>query len=68
MAYNLDIEYALGEFVYLVTDPDQFKRLVTGYYVSMDGTVMYEVALASMGSKYYADELSRDKDVMITTQ
>ena len=63
--YSTRVEYELGEFVYLKTDPDQYKRMVTGYYIGMDNSILYEVALGSGGSKYYAKELSRDKDIMI---
>lgn len=65
MIYSIEVEYRLGEFVYLKTDPDQYKRMVTGYYIGMEGTILYEVVLGSDGSKYYAEELSRDKDIMI---
>ncbi len=42
-ALNLLVEYAEGDHVYLVTDPDNFKRIVTGYTVR-GSLVIYHVS------------------------
>jgi hypothetical protein len=50
-------KYNIGDFVYLITDPDQYKRIVTGINVSFSG-IMYEVSFGERETPHYEFELS----------
>jgi len=62
MIYKLEVEYSLEQFVYVITDPDQYRRLITGYYVNVIGAIMYEVSFGSSNARYYAAELADVKN------
>lgn len=53
-------EYAIGDEVYLKTDPDQFKRMVIGYTVRSTG-VLYLVACGEKEGVHYGIEIIKDK-------
>jgi len=36
---EIDVELELGEIVYLITDPDQTKRIVTGYNLKPNNNI-----------------------------
>lgn len=59
----IDNKYELGETLYLVTDRDQLKRIVTAIVVCPDSSFLYEVINGTIASKHYDFELSREKDL-----
>lgn len=57
------LPFAIGDTVYLVTDPDQFERLVTGVVFKPAG-ISYEVCFSDLSATYhYEFELSHELDV-----
>ena len=61
---SFDSAYQIGETVYLMTDPEQLKRIVTGYSLRPGG-LMYEVSHADYTSMHYEFELSPDKQIQM---
>lgn len=60
----IDIKYKIGEIVYLVTDEQQRKRIVTGFLITIK-EVMYQVSYDDYDPKYFYDfELSREKEIL----
>lgn len=58
---SFDPAFNLGEVVYLVTDPDQFKRIVVGYNYKISGIVTFTLAFLEKETNHYQCEVSRDK-------
>lgn len=56
----LDTQYKLGETVYLVTDTDQCKRLVTGYMIRTNG-ITYKLSCGVEATWHYDFEISKKK-------
>ena len=67
MNYNDLFEYNIGSVVYLKTDKDQCKRLVTAIQINGNGGVIYRLASGSTESWHYAFEITTEIDVMIKT-
>lgn len=63
----IDNKYNLGEVLYLVTDRDQLKRIVTGIVYCPDNSILYEVINGTLASKHYDFELSRELDTIMKT-
>jgi hypothetical protein len=63
---NILVEFELKEIVYLKTDLDQKPRIVLSYIID-DGTVMYKLAQGTNNEYHYAFEISREKDIVLTT-
>lgn len=58
---NIDVEYEIGDIVYLKTDPEQQERLVFCYRV-YDTHVLYDLACGILSSCHYDFEISPQKD------
>jgi hypothetical protein len=58
--------YQLGETVYLKTDTEQLARIVTGLMIRPTG-IMYYISCELDETTHYDIELSRQKNIMITT-
>ena len=56
--------YNIGDYVYLKTDIDQYKRLVTGYTVRTDG-VLYLLSLGSEETSHHELEISNEIDILL---
>lgn len=56
-------EFSLGQKVYLVTDPEQYARIITKYIVNTNG-IEYEVALGLSTMVCQACELATTKNVV----
>lgn len=56
-AVTLLLEFAEQQKVYLVTDPNQCVRIVTGYRVN-NGSITYELSCGAQVSYHYAFEIS----------
>lgn len=53
-------EYNIGDEVYLKTDPDQLRRMVTGYTVRPIG-ILYLLSSGSSEGQHYSVEITKDK-------
>lgn len=60
---NFVVDYPIGAFVYLLTDTEQEKRIVTGIVVKPDG-FLYELSCGSKCSNHYDFEISTFKNVI----
>ena len=56
--------YNIGDYVYLKTDIDQYKRLVTGYTVRTDG-ILYLLSLGSEETSHHELEISDEIDILL---
>ena len=63
---NVIFAFDYGEEVYIKTDYDQLKRVITGYYMP-PGQILYEVTCRTSVSRHYGFELSAERDPLITT-
>ena len=53
-------KYSLGELVYLITDTDQFERMITGVKFNLNG-VVYTLQCGVNESYHYEAEISKTK-------
>ena len=56
--------YNIGDYVYLKTDIDQYKRLVTGYTVRTDG-ILYLLSFGSEETSHHELEISDEIDILL---
>lgn len=54
----LDIEFEIGDIVYLKTDPEQLPRMVTGMSIRKSGVISYELSQSTMTGYHYDFEIS----------
>lgn len=66
MLYAYDIEYFIGEAVYLVTDPEQLERIVTGIIFRPSG-LLYSLSYCGNESWHYPCEISMTKNIIKLT-
>lgn len=59
-------KYTFGDIVYLITDPEQLKRVVTAIIAKPDG-ILYEVSQGVDAQNHYECELSDVQDIMMKT-
>lgn len=64
---KINNEFELKERVYLITDTDQLPRLIMALEVYPAGEILYKLCQKTTVSYHYGYELSRDKDVLLTT-
>lgn len=62
METTIKNEYSRGDFVYLITDPDQHKRIVTAIVIR--SKVTYELMCGTEVSEHEAMEISKKKTVV----
>lgn len=62
----IDSKFEIGNTVYLKTDIEQKKRLVTGIYVR-ETSVAYMLSCGADESTHYHFEISEEVDVLITS-
>jgi len=58
------VNFNIGDYVYLKTDIDQYKRLVTGYTVRFN-EVTYLLSLGEEESTHYELEISNEIDILL---
>ena len=58
------MKFKIGDYVYLKTDIDQYKRLVTGYTVRPN-VVIYNLRLGSEETTHYELEISAEVDMLL---
>jgi hypothetical protein len=59
-------QYWIGDTVYLKTDKDQCKRMVTGICIRPQG-ITYALVCGTNESWHYEFEITSDVDVLIST-
>lgn len=57
-------EFKLGQTVYLKTDPEQYARIVIAIQVTVDGGIIYKLAINMTDQWHYGVEISDTKDVI----
>lgn len=62
----LENKYEIGQPVYLITDKEQDKRIVTEIRVS-EGALLYQVSCGAQSSYHYDFEISSEKDLVNAT-
>ena len=63
---NHILEYDLEQIVYLKTDREQLERIITGINISPSG-IIYRVNCADMDSFHYDFEMTKNKDLVKST-
>jgi hypothetical protein len=58
------VSFNIGDYVYLKTDIDQYRRLVTGYTVRFN-EVTYLLSLGEDESTHYELEISNEIDILL---
>lgn len=62
MKITIDVEFEIGSFIYLKTDPDQVKFMITAYKVEED-CILYEITAGLTRAHVSSIELSDSKSV-----
>lgn len=62
----IDTKFKIGDVVYLQTDLDQQKRLITGINIRAN-SIVYLVSCGTVESYHYDFEISSEVDVLITS-
>jgi len=65
LIFNED-DFRIGERLYLITDPEQYERMVIKLSFGTEDEIMYGLAIAAEISWHYAIEMSRER-AMVTT-
>jgi hypothetical protein len=60
----LDLEFDIGDTVYLKTDEDQLIRIITGIYVTQN-EIVYYLSKGTEETKHYGFELTTTKNFQI---
>ena len=64
---TIEFVFGIGEIVYLLTDPDQYERIVVGYEVDGNLGVRYSLRLGEDSPSYhYNFEITTLKGLDIT--
>jgi hypothetical protein len=65
MALLLNNKFTFGDEVYLKTDGDQAKRLVTTFKVYPTGVILYELSCGPNASWHYDFEMNLEPDMAL---
>lgn len=57
----IDNKYNIGAVVYLITDDEQLKRVITAIQVRSGGYVSYELSCGTETSYHVETEMSKNK-------
>jgi hypothetical protein len=60
-------EYSMGEIVYLITDKEQSPRQIISITIGANDAILYRVMSGTIDTYHFEVELSRVKDIMLTT-
>lgn len=58
---TINNKFKLGEVVFLRTDPDQFARIIVAIQITVDGGMLYKLAIGMNEQWHYEVELTREK-------
>lgn len=61
---NVPVDYVQGDVVFLITDPEQLKRIITGILLKPGKLVMYELSCCEDISYHYSFEITNEKDIL----
>lgn len=64
---TLEVEYEIGDTVYLLTDPEQNRCLVYMIEVGPSRSISYRVTRGTTISSHYSFELSATPDIIYRT-
>lgn len=68
MKVTLEINYQIGQTVYLRTDVEQLPRVVVGYCVRPGNQIIYDIQQADKNATAHSDfEISSVRDVVMTS-
>lgn len=59
----IDNKFNIGDFVYLITDIDQDRRLITGLRISTN-SVLYQISIGSLTSEHYDFEITKERQFL----
>lgn len=59
---NINFKYDIGDIVYLITDNEQNKRIVTGYHISFK-QILYRLSCGTSETSHYEIEISSEKSI-----
>jgi hypothetical protein len=57
-------KYQLGQTVYLITDPDQNKHIITAIKICMTGELLYELVCKNDCFMHYEAEITDKRQVI----
>lgn len=60
---QINNKFNLGQIVFLKTDPEQMKRLVTEIYISPGDNIGYQLSLENLNSVHYELEITATPDI-----
>lgn len=60
---RIDPEYKIGDVVYLLTDPEQNARMVIGYIIRQDYSLVYILGCGVLETDHHSIEMSDTKSV-----
>lgn len=58
------IEFKINTFVYLRSDPEQLKRLVTGILL-FESATQYRLSCGTEETDHWTHEISKERDIML---
>lgn len=67
MVIRVESEYNFGEIVYLKTDMEQRPRIVIAMLIDGSSEPIYKLAQSTSSDYHYGREISREKDIILTT-
>lgn len=59
----IDTKYDFGDMVYLITDNEQRKRLITGITITPKG-LTYELSCGTTTSNHYEFEITEEENIL----
>lgn len=64
MKITIEVEHKIGDFVYLTTDQDQLKRVVTSISI-YPNNIAYRLACGTSETIHYGLEISKEKNIIL---
>lgn len=58
---TINNKFKLGEVVFLRTDPEQFARIIVAIQLTVDGGMLYKLAVGMNEQWHYEVEITREK-------
>jgi hypothetical protein len=63
----VDNQLDFGQIVYLITDEDQKKRIITSFKVFPNGEILYQLSCGTNFSEHYYFEVTTDVNILTKT-
>lgn len=61
----VDNKFEHGEIVFLTTDEEQQRRVVTAIKMLPNNCILYELSCGALSSQHYDFEISREEDATL---